>query len=322
MISRTLITAGILGLTAAPLAQAQADDYPSEPIKIVVPFAAGDALDQSARVIADQMEDELDVSVVIQNIAGAGGAVGTAEAVQAEPDGYTLLMGSTGALTARPLMADSGYKTDDFQPLAQLVEVPIGLAVAKDSEWEDVDQLFAAAEDERITYSTPGPGTTQHINMGQFALENGLNLSHIGGKGGTGAVTNVLTGEVDFVFVGATNYLGHLDGEDDEGLRVLGVGSEERVDYLPDTPTFQEAGHDLTAAVWFGLLTHSEVPEERVAFLEELISKVAQSEETRDAYAKFNLQDSFLDADAFQERIDGNVELHRQILTDMGVLEN
>lgn len=320
MISRTLMTAGILALTAIPFAQA--DDYPSEPIKIVVPFAAGDALDQSARVIADQMEDELDVSVVIQNIAGAGGAVGTAEAVQAEPDGYTLLMGSTGALTARPLMADSGYKTDDFQPLAQLVEVPIGLAVAKDSEWEDVDQLFAAAKDERITYSTPGPGTTQHINMGQFALENDLNLSHIGGKGGTGAVTNVLTGEVDFVFVGATNYLGHLDGEDDEGLRVLGVGSEERVDYLPDTPTFQEAGHDLTAAVWFGLLTHSEVPEERVAFLEELISKVAQSEETRDAYAKFNLQDSFLDADAFQERIDGNVELHRQILTDMGVLEN
>lgn len=308
------------GLMIAAFSPAATAEYPEKPVEIVVPFGAGDALDGAARVIADRLKDAMGVPFVVKNIPGAGGGVGTAEANKAERDGHTLLMGSTGALTARPLISDAGYETDDFVAIAQLVEVPIGLAVAGDSPYQSVADVVSAAKQGEgvVKYSTPGPGSTQHINMEMFAKDQGIVMTHIGGRGGKGAVTKALSGEVDFVFVGASNYTSlSRSGQ----LRVLGVAAAERVSYLPDAPTFSEQGFDFRVAVWFGLLTHSGVSDDIVDTLRSEVAMIADTEETRELYEKLNLTEAFLDGESFQQRINDNVETHGVVLKDIGLIQ-
>ena len=312
-----MVAAAVATVASPRLAGA---DYPEKPVEIIVPFGAGDALDSTARVIAERLKEKLGVPIIVKNIPGAGGGKGTAEANKAARDGYTLLMGSTGALTARPLIRDPGYKTDDFVPLAQLVEVPIGLAVAADSPYSSVKDIVEAAAKApgKVKYSTPGPGATQHINMEIFAKDQGIQMPHIGGRGGKGAVTKALSGEVDFVFVGASNYTSLAKAGK---LRVLAVAADERVPYLPDVPTFKEQGYDFTVAVWFGLLTHDGAPQAVVDKLRGVVSDVANTDETRALYKKFNLNEAFLDGSAFQKRIDANVSKHSVVLKDIGLMK-
>ncbi|MCP5373479.1 MAG: tripartite tricarboxylate transporter substrate binding protein [Hyphomicrobiales bacterium] len=314
--------AWIAAAAAAPFTAAptMAAGYPEKPVEIIVPFGAGDALDGSARVIADRLKDAMGVPFIVKNIPGAGGGKGTAEANKAAHDGYTLLMGSTGALTARPLIKDPGYKTDDFVPIAQLVESPIGLAVKADSPFKSVKDIVDAAKAApgKIKYSTPGPGATQHINMEIFAKDQGIKMTHIGGRGGKGAVTKTLSGEVDFVFVGAANYTSLAKAGK---LRVIGVAADTRVPYLPDSPTFKEQGYDFTVAVWFGLLTNKGAPQAVVDKLRMEVAKVANTDETRALYKKFNLHEAFLDGAAFQQRIDANVAKHSVVLKEIGLMK-
>ena len=323
MISRRFFSI-LLGLTAmAGVLVAgfpAAADYPEKPIQIVVPFGAGDALDGTARVIAERLKSKLGVPFIVKNIPGAGGGKGTAEANKAAANGYTLLMGSTGALTARPLIKYPGYKTDDFVPIAQLVEGPIGLAVAADSPFQSVADIVAAAKKApgAIKYSSPGPGATQHINMEIFAKAQGIKMTHIGGRGGKGAVTKTLSGEVDFVFVAASNYTALARAGK---LRVIGIAAAERVPYFPDVPTFKEQGYDFTVAVWFGLLTKKGTPDAIVAKLRKIVGEVANTPETRALYKKFNFNEAFLDGAAFQKRIDANVEKHSVVLRDIGLIK-
>lgn len=309
----------ILAFAAASLtAGSAAAAYPDEPIRIIVPFGPGDAIDGTARVIADRMKADLGVAVVVQNVPGAGGGVGTAEANRAKHDGYTLLMGSTGALTARPMIGKAGYQTDDFVPIAQLVEVPIGLAVAENSPYKSLKQLVEAAKEKTLTFSTPGPGSTQHINMSRFAQENGFKLTHVGGRGGKGAVTKALTGEVDFVFVGASNY---TSLEKAGKLRVLAVAAPKRVPYLPNVPTFHDQGYDLDAAVWFGLLVNAGTPHDRVEKLRKEVDKIAHEKKTLELYHRLNFTPAYLDNVAFQREIERNVEVHKKVLRDLGMVK-
>ncbi len=304
-------------LTVAATANAE---YPEKAVEIIVPFGAGDAIDGTARVMSEQLRDEMGVPFVVRNIPGAGGGRGFAEANKAEADGYTLLMPSTGAMTARPQISDSGYTTEDFVPIAQLVEVPIGIAVADDSPFESVEDIIAAAEEEpgSVTYTTPGPGSTQHINMESFADEHDIELIHIGGRGGKGAVTKALSGEVDFAFVGASNYTAL---EDAGRLRVLAIAAAERPPYFPHVPTFQEEGYDFEAVVWFGLVTNEGIPEERLEKLRSVVADVAQSDATGELYERFKLTPAYLDSDAFQELIDDTVAEHEDVLKAIGLID-
>lgn len=294
--------------------------FPEKTIKIIVGFGAGDAIDGTARVLADRLSQALGGPVVVINVPGGGGAKGLAAAAQETADGHTLVMGSTGALTARPLISNAGYTPESFAPIAQLTEVPIGLAVAKDSPFTSIDDIIAAAKADpgSVSYATPAPGTTQHINMERFADAQGLELTHIGGKGGKGAVTKALSGEVDFVFVGASNYTGLAKSGD---LRVLGVAAEERVPYLPEVPTFKEQGHDLVAKVWFGLLAPADTPDDVLAKLRKAVAKVAQGDDTLALYRKYNFTPAYLDAEAFAERISGNVAEHGVVLKKIGLIK-
>lgn len=319
-LSRCFLRPIVLAAAIAAGANSAFAEYPDKAVRIIVPFGAGDALDGTARVIADQLKKALKVPFVVQNIPGAGGGKGTAEAGKAAADGYTLLMGSTGALTARPLISKPGYATDSFVPLAQLVEVPIGLAVKTDSPFKSVTDIVKAAKAKpgAIKYATPGPGATQHINMEIFAKSQLISFKHIGGRGGKGAITKTLSGEVDFVFVGAPNYTGLAKGG---RLRVVGVAADGRVPYFAEVPTFKEQGYDFTVAVWFGLLTRKGTPQPVIDKLRAVIGEVAKQPSTAALYRRFNFNEAFLDSDGFQMRIDANVAKHRVVLKEIGLIK-
>lgn len=312
------VAAAVVAMVCGMVPAAQADEYPSRPIRIIVPFAPGDSIDNTARVMSERMRDVLGVPVIVQNIAGGGGSIGLAEVVKAPADGYTLAMASTGALTAGPLISESGFTADDFLPLAQLVENPLAIAVAASSPFKTMDDLIQAAKKDNLTYSTPGPTTKQRISMTQFAKEHGLNLTHIGGQGGNGAVMKALSGEVDFVFTAAPVYLSLYKGGK---LRVLAMGADERVAYMPDVPTYKELGYTAPDNLWFGLLVRKDTPAPVARKLAQAVADAAHAQATRDIYAKLMFIDAYLDGPAFQEVITQNIANHKVILDELGLLK-
>ena len=312
--SRLVATAMVLAL---PLT-AFAADFPSKPIRIISPFAAGDAIDNTARVMAERMRSILNVQVIVQNIPGGGGAVGLAEASRAEPDGYTLAIASTGALTAGPLITNSGFTPDDFVPLARLVTMPLAVAVNDKSPYKSLNDLFEAAKTKELSYSTPGASTKQRIVMTQFAKENGLKFIHIAGRGGTDAATKAVTGEVDFVFTALPVFENLARAGK---LKVLGVSADDRVAYMPNTPTFKEEGYATLDNLWFGLIVRKGVPAEALSALENALKNAASQQETKELYAKLRFTDSYLDGPAFGDVIKANIENHKVVLKDIGLIK-
>lgn len=302
---------------ALPLA-ASAANFPSKPIRIISPFAAGDAIDNTARVMAERMRSILKVQVIVQNIPGGGGAVGLAEAAKAAPDGYTLAIASTGALTAGPLITDSGFEPDDFTPLARLVTMPLAVAVNDKSPYKSLKELVEAAKTKELSYATPGASTKQRIVMTQFAKDNGLKLIHIAGKGGTDAATKAMTGEVDFVFTAMPVFENLARGGK---LTVLGVSADERVEYMPNVPTFKEEGYPTLDNLWFGLIVRKGVPAEAVRILENAVKDAAGQKETKELYARLRFADSYIGGPAFGEVIKANLENHKVVLKEIGLIK-
>lgn len=301
-----------LPLTAA------AADFPTKPIRIISPFAAGDAIDNTARVMAERMRSLLKVQVIVQNIPGGGGAVGLAEAAKAAPDGYTLVIASTGALTAGPLITDSGFSPSDFTPLARLVTLPLAVAVNENKPYTSFKELVEDAKNKELSYSTPGASTKQRIVMTQFAKDNGLKLIHIAGKGGTDAATKALTGEVDFVFTALPVFENLARAGK---LKVLAVASDARAEYMPDVPTFKEEGYPTLDSLWFGLLVRKGVPAPAIAALEKAIKDAVNQEETKKLYAKLRFTDSYLDGPGFAKVIEDNLENHKIVLKEIGLIK-
>ncbi|AQZ53869.1 tripartite tricarboxylate transporter substrate binding protein [Martelella mediterranea] len=304
-------------LAALMLAPAAARaEYPEKPVQIIVPFGAGDAIDGTARVIARQLQNYFGKPFIVRNVDGAGGSVGTLEAAKAPADGYTLLIASTGALTARPIMAEAGYQTDDFIPLAELVETPIAVAVAADSPLNSISDIVEKAKSEDVTFSTPGPGSSQHVSMSDFADQQGIELTHISGQGGKGAVTKALSGEVDFSFVGAPVYKSLAQAGQ---LKVIGLAADEEVDYLPGAKTFKAQGFDFTASVWFGLVTRKGTPDDVIAKLDAALKEIAASDELAELYSKFSYTDAFRDSAGFAAVIEASSAQNRKVLTELGL---
>ena len=317
IVSSILCLMALTGL-ALPGAAAAAEAFPKNPIRIIVPFAPGDAIDNTARVMAERMRKVLNVPVIVQNIAGGGGSQGIAEAAKAPADGYTLAMVSTGALTAGPLISDSGFVPADFVPLAQLVENPLAVAVPESSPMKSMADLVTAAKAKKLSYATPSPTTKQRISMTQFAKDQGFELTHVSGQGGTGAALKALSGEVDFVFTAAPVFIPMVKGGK---LRVLAMGADERVPYMADVPTFKELGYATPDRLWFGLLVRAGTPADVVKRLEDAVRDAASQPETKAMYERLNFTDAYLDGPAFQKVIDANITNHKAILDDLGLLK-
>lgn len=269
--------ASLLALTSCADRQSGGDesaDFPSEDITVVVPYDAGGASDLAARTLAGELEEELDVSIVVENRSGGAGSVGLEHLAGQEADGYTL-----GYLPVETVMlGHQGYDIDpsDYEPLGQMVSVPATIAVPADSEYETLEDLLAAAEDTELSVANSGTGSIWHAATSALNEEAGTQLDPVPFDGGAPAVTAAVGGQVDAVVAGVSET---ATAAEDDQLRVLAVLDDERADAMPDVPTAQEQGYDVSIGGWGALGAPEGLPEDVRETLVDAIGSAAASDE-------------------------------------------
>jgi tripartite-type tricarboxylate transporter receptor subunit TctC len=277
-----LMTAGAL-LALAAGAQAQGS-YPTKPIKMIIPLAAGSAVDNAARVLMQKMSQGLGQSVVIENIAGSAGLIGADRVAKAAPDGYTLGGFNDSVLTMLPHIYPRApwNALTDFDPLSLAATIEWGLVVKVDSPYKSVADFIAAgkAAPGKLNYSSGGSGSPQHLAMALFASRAGINAVHVPYKGATPAAVAVAAGEVDAAFQGLGTVTALLQANK---VRLLAVSSSKRLAQYPNVPTVDESGlKNFFFNSWFAMVVPAGTPKDIVERLNSEMRKALADPETRD----------------------------------------
>ena len=263
MIRHTLLAAaGALALALAPTTHAQ-DAYPTKPIRIVVPFSAGGIVDSIARTIGEKMSARYGQPVLVENKAGAGGAIGTDFVAKAPADGYTLLLVSPGFAVAPSLQKGIGWNpVRDFRSVAGIGVVPNVIVVYPGVPAKTMVEFIELAKKSStpLTYATAGIGTSNHLSGELLAQEAGIKLTHVPYKGQPDALNDLLSGRVDMMPLTAALALQQVKAGK---LRALAVTTAKRASAAPELPTVAEAAKlpDYEVGTWFGLVAPARTPE-------------------------------------------------------------
>ena len=283
---RPLIAAlALFAAAVSPRAIAQ-QDYPSKPIRIVAPFAAGGATDIMARIIAQKLSESLGQPVIIDNRPGAGGGIGTAAVAKSPADGYTIVFGNLAPNAINPsiytnLQYDAGK---DFAPISVVATVPLILVTPSSSPARSVQELIALVKSApgKLNFGSPGMGSVAHVVGEMFNIMAGTRVTHVPYEGGAPAVQATLTGEVAMMFATVISANPHIKSGK---LRALGITSATRSPVAPDIPTIAESGlPGFEVDVWFGLLAPAATPR---AIVERLAHEVRRALDAPDLRAKF-----------------------------------
>jgi tripartite-type tricarboxylate transporter receptor subunit TctC len=255
-------TAALAALGGSILPAARAQQYPSKPIRIIVPASAGTQIVVTARFMAEAVARQMNAAILVENRAGVGGMLGAEAVAKADPDGYTLLFAGIPLFLSRWLSeAKVGYDpVKDFAPIAMLCSSPLGIAVPAESSYKTLADLVDAMRKapDRITYASGGDGSAAHICAVMLNDMTKTVAKHVPYKGNTPAVTDVAGGRVDFTCQGAGGILPLVKAGK---LRALAVTNDQRWDVLPGVPTAIEAGipgFDLTG--WIGVMARAGTP--------------------------------------------------------------
>ena len=262
-------------------AGAAAQDYPTRPLRLIVPYAPGGNVDITARTIGPPLSETLGQSVVVDNRAGGGGNVGANLVARAAPDGYTLLMGSSGPLSINPIVfRDIPYDSiKDFAPVSTVHIVPLVLIVNQKSPIATVQDLVnrLKANPGKVTMASAGTGTTNHFAIELFASMTGTRPLHVPYKGSGPALTELLGGQVETMIDQLTSSIGYIrDGR----LKLVAITGKRRSPALPAVPTLEEAGlKGYEASTYIGVLAPGATPQAVVSKLNDAIRKVMTNAE-------------------------------------------
>ena len=265
-----------LALIAAGAAYAQ--QYPTRPLRLIVPFPPGGAVDILGRAISQNARDAIGQTIVVDNRPGFGGAVGSEVAAKATPDGYTLLMGSTSTISINPvLFSKLAYSPRDFTPVTLVAFVPHVLVASASVPAANLKEFIAYAKTRpgQLQYGSAGSGTPHHIALEMFKQMAGVDLLHVPYKGTAPAVIDVLSGRVHAMSSEVLAVLPHVRAGK---LRALGIATPQRNQVAPDIPTVSEAGlpgFDVTS--WYGVLAPVGTPREAVALVARGITQSLKS---------------------------------------------
>ena len=260
MIARSFIALAAV-VAALGGAQAQVQDYPNRPITLVVPYAAGGGNDVMARIVGEKMSKTLGQQVVIDNRAGAGGALATRQVAKAAPDGYTLVIGGTGSLAVNPtLLPNVGYDVrKDFAPVGMIGSSAMIVIIHPTIPAKNIPELIALAKQEpgKYTYASAGVGSGIHLGAELFAYMGGIKLVHVPYKGTGPALTDLLGAHVSMYFSSLPSAIGLVK----EGkVRALAVTGAKRSDVFPDVPTVAETLPGFEAVLRYGIVAPAGTP--------------------------------------------------------------
>lgn len=299
---------------AAP-AQATADTYPRQPINLIVNFPPGGATDLTARALGTAMAESLKQPIIVENRAGAGGAIGIAVVSGAKKDGYHVGFVSVAGLTTLPQMRRVPYSMETVSYLCRAYDAPVFMLVRQDSAFQTARQLveYARSNPGRLNYATVGPGSLPHLAALDFAAAAKVDISHIPYQGESPAITDLLGGHVDLYF--GTNAVATA-----HNLRRLAVAADARQGEAPDTPTLTELGYPVLRSIGGGLIAPAGLDESARQALGTACEKAVHGETFRKALGNLKLNPAYLDGAAFEQALHAEASGNRALLAREGLL--
>ncbi len=304
--------------SGASLARA-ASDYPSKPIELIVPVVAGGGTDIVGRAFAESAKKYLPQQpMIVVNKPGASGAIGTAELINARPDGYKIGI-IICEITIIPNLGITKQTAADVRPIARLNADPAAITVRADAPWQNIEEFIADARKrkEPVSIANAGMGSIWHMAAAAFAEKLALPVNHVPFLGAAPAAVALLGGHVDAIAVSPGEVAPHVAAGK---LRTLAVMADQRVGGLfQQVPTLKERGIDLSIGVWRGLAVPKATPPDIVRTLSDVAAKAAADPVFRDMLAKANLGWAYADADAFQKVIDQDRAFYAQLVPRLGL---
>jgi tripartite-type tricarboxylate transporter receptor subunit TctC len=296
---RIFLSAGAALLAALYATQGCADDatnYPTQTIKIIVPFPAGGTADTLPRILGERLRQKWGQAVIIENRSGAGGNLGTDVVASSAPDGYTLLASPPGPIAINEhLYKNLSFQPPDLMPVTVLGTAPNVFDVRPGIPAKSVKEVidYARAHPGQVTFASQGNGSTSHLTAILFQKLTGTKMVHVPYRGTSPALQDIMGDTVDLFFdnLGSSMSL-HVGGK----LRILGVCGSERVASLPDVPTMREAGvPDFTSVTWFALMAPKGTPEAIVAKLNSAVTEILREPDIKAQFEKLGVQSAPMD---------------------------
>lgn len=289
---RTFAACAGLAALAAPFHAAWAQNYPSRPIRLVVPFPAGGATDLFARELTQAMGEKMGATFVVDNKPGAGGAIGSTAVANAQADGYTLLLATTSTHAIGPLITKTPYDVvRDFSPIAHVGDAPSIMLVPVDSPAKTVREWIDLARKNpgKLNYASSGIGTIVQLTAELFNAQAGVSVTHIPYKGTALSIPDLISGKVDVLFDSLPTGMPHVrDGK----LRALGVTSLKRSPLAPELPAIAETVPGFESNTWFGLYGPKDLPAALVARLNLAANEALADAQLRARFAKLGIEPS------------------------------
>jgi tripartite-type tricarboxylate transporter receptor subunit TctC len=302
-------------------ATARADDYPSHPIRLIVPYAAGGGADSVARIVAKRVAETIGQPIVIENRGGGGSIIGTELVKNSEPDGYTLLMGQSGPISINPAV----YKNlpydplKDFAPVTMTTAYPYIMVVNPALGVKTLKEFvaFARSKPGELNYGTTGVGAANHLVTELFDSKAGIRMTHIPYRGTSLAVTDLLAGHVQMVFADPISALPHINAST---LLALAVTSKNRSPVAPSVPTISESGYPgFDAIAWHGILAPAGTPREIINRLNAEIVAALNDLETRALLEKQAMQTVGNTPEAFAGFIKQDIAIWKEVAAEAKV---
>lgn len=306
-----LAAAGLL----ATAAHVQAQDYPSRPVRIIVPFPAGGSADAVGRLVAEIIGRQLNIQAIVDNRAGGGGVVGTRAAAESRPDGYTLVLSTPSTFSILPTLREALLPQETirgFVPVAMIGRGPFALAVAPQSPFRTVADLIAAARAQpgTISYGSAGIGTTPHLLMELLRQVTGAELAHIPFRGGGPAVTALIAGQLQMVSAFLSEVAPFAS---DDRLGLLAITSDARQARFPNVPTLRDSGVDLSVYAWFGIHGPADMPTPIVERLHRAINEGLADPTVRQRLSAVGIEPTPVSRDEFIASVSREIELYSRL---------
>lgn len=313
----------LAALLALPLA-AQAQGYPNKPIKMIIPLAAGSAVDNAARVVTQKMGETLGQGFAVENIAGAAGVTGAERLARSAPDGYTIGGFNDSVLTMVPHLVPKmpWNALTDFVPVSLVGTIEWGLVVKAESPYRTLADFLAAAKAApgKLNYGSGGNGSPQHIGMALIMDRAQIDVVHVPYKGATPAAVAVAAGEVDVSMQGLGTVTSLIQGGK---LRLLAVSTPQRLAQYPNVPTFQESGMpNFTFNSWFAMVAPAGTPPEIVQRLNDAVRTAVNDPATREKLIGIGVTPRGTTAAEFGTATKAQYELYRKVIQDKGISAN
>lgn len=320
-LSRSLLLAAAL---CASGTAAQAQNYPTRPITMIVPFAPGGGTDIVGRLVAEALSKELGQNVVVDNRGGAGGTVGIAYLAKMKPDGYAIGVGSTSTHAVGPatLPRVPYDPLKDLVPIALLAETPYVLAVSSKIDVKSVKDFVALARSQpgKLNYGSAGAGSTTHLSSAMFARAAGVDMVHIAYKGNAPAATALLGGEIEMLMGTLPSLLNQIRSGT---VRALAVTGSRRSPEVPDLPTVQEAGVEgYEASIWYGLVAPAGTPAEAINRLQQAVASVMKDPELGKRIRATGAEPLSATIEEFAKKVNDDVVKYRTLVKDIGFTAN